>query len=1369
MRWNDTWLAFERFLSYLQKTDEVGLLLNQSGKFNRLYMKKNLLLSMVLLGMSLMSITAQTAPERQFYLDGWEARHYQQPAASISKQLETSASADAVIRIDASHKMAKVLPTQFGVNTPFRNGNDQLNRTSLYTKAGMGSLRFPAGSGSNKYFFDGHIPSAFQIDLTGINGLNNSYMTPETFVNFIQSAASEATVVVNYFYARYGMTAEGTREARVQQAADYAADFVRKMNVELGANIKNWEIGNECYGKWEEGWDVNGSIVTGKEYGEDFCVFAEAMKAVDSSIKVGVVVMRDDDEWNSSLLPEVKDHADFLVVHNYFTSVKDATPENLLGSIGQVESVHTTLLDCVEKYTDKPRDHFPVAMTEFNTRGPYNCTMVNGLFVAQVLGEVIKTGYGMVNLWVSEWNWSEADQESKGFLARNDPDQDDYTPRQSYMVYHYYEKCFGDQMVEAASNLSGIKVYASSFESGEIGLVVVNTSETEKSVQLDLSAMANGGDFSKAYWYEMYANSIAVSPSVDKKFFINGQTSTTTGGGPENLDAVQPYESVLEESSVFKVKKYSVNFLVLKPELSVAAPEITRKGAQVSIVTSTSDATIYYTTDGSEPSATSKLYTAPFTAPPGALIQAIAVKDEVQSEKTALKLQYNVLFIAVDDLKPVLNCYGESQIVSPGIDRLAEKGVVFTKAYCQWSVCGPSRSSVMTGQTPDGTGIRNLSSLLREESPQLVTLPEYFKNNGYTTAACGKIFDPRNVDAGHDSHSWSISYTDPNDYTYPSEYGDFVQGSAYRVLPNTATECGPEGVGDDGYQDGQICEDALAKLELLAGQTDQPFFLAVGFKKPHIPFIAPKAYWDLYDRNALELAAYQKMAVGSPDYAYHTPEPMGYTDIPDPWTFDDVDKGEDILDLEDQRRLIHGYYASVSYIDAQVGKLLDKLEEQGLADNTVIMLYGDHGYHLGDHNQWGKHTNFENAVRAPLIISAPGGVSGQNATPVDFLDIYPTLCDVAGLNVPSAMLQGSSLVPALRGEALTGKTCAVSEYRAGGGAGYSFRTERYRLNLWMQGSNDRPDVMDWDASRIKDMELYDYDTDPLETTNLAYLAGQAQVVSDLKAIAAKWWSNQYQFFANPAVQTLTLPYIEHFEDYPLATAFNGDFWLREQSLWDRVWKGDYLTSFSGVVVDQSASDGSQALELSITSKSTANGGDVFKLRTVDLTHFEKTNYLVSYRARTDAAGVAHAKVGASGQNEDWHALTESYQEYFDTVTLSSGKLFLYFNNTDLPDGTNYKVWIDNLKISVATPTTSETGITETEKNTINVYPNPVSNRLYLKSSTPIHSVALYDMSGRCVLHQQVSDYLDVTGVSEGMYLLVIDTSGQRVVTRVVKK
>ena len=219
---------------------------------------------------------------------------------------------------------------------------------------------------------------------------------------------------------------------------------------------------------------------------------------------------------------------------------------------------------------------------------------------------------------------------------------------------------------------------------------------------------------------------------------------------------------------------------------------------------------------------------------------------------------------------------------------------------------------------------------MRTENPSVVTLPEYLKNKGFVTAAAGKIFDPRNVDEGHDRDSWTIPYNDPSTYEYPEEYGSFVKGTTYRVLSNTATEQGPSDVGDDGYVDGQIALDALDKLENFSSITDQPFFLAVGFKKPHIPFVAPNEYWELYNRDEINLEPFQQIAQGSPEYAYHTPEPISYDDIPDIWSFDDVDKGSDILDLESQRKLIHGYYACVSYIDTQIGKLLDKLDQKGI-------------------------------------------------------------------------------------------------------------------------------------------------------------------------------------------------------------------------------------------------------------------------------------------------------------------------------------------------------------------------------------------------------------------------------------------------------
>ncbi len=205
----------------------------------------------------------------------------------------------------------------------------------------------------------------------------------------------------------------------------------------------------------------------------------------------------------------------------------------------------------------------------------------------------------------------------------------------------------------------------------------------------------------------------------------------------------------------------------------------------------------------------------------------------------------NVLFIAIDDLKPLLNCYGENFAKTPAIDLLANKGTVFNNAHCQWAVSGPSRASLLTGKTTDVTGVQNLSTLLRDVTPNIITLPQYFKNLGYTSAAAGKVFDPRSVDNGHDAISWSIPYI--KSYEYPAEYGDFVGGTKYRVLDKTVTEKGPVGVKFDGYTDGQICLDALGKLDDFA-DSGENFFLAVGFKKPHIPFVAPAEYWNLYNR-----------------------------------------------------------------------------------------------------------------------------------------------------------------------------------------------------------------------------------------------------------------------------------------------------------------------------------------------------------------------------------------------------------------------------------------------------------------------------------------------------------------------------------------
>ncbi len=544
----------------------------------------------------------------------------------------------------------------------------------------------------------------------------------------------------------------------------------------------------------------------------------------------------------------------------------------------------------------------------------------------------------------------------------------------------------------------------------------------------------------------------------------------------------------------------------------------------------------------------------------------------------------NVLLIFSDDMNTGLNCYGNSLIHSPNIDRLAGKGTRFTHAYCQWSVCGPSRASILCGQMPAQTGIRNLSTQLRDVSPDVVTLPQFFKNKGYVTAAVGKIFDPRTVDDGHDQVSWTIPYS--IDYGYPPEYGPFVKGQ-YRVMNNTATEMGPEGVGDDGYLDGQICLDALSKLENFASKPDQPFFLAVGFKKPHIPFISPKKYWDLYNREDMPLAEFQQLAKGSPDYSLSKPEPLQYDDIPNIWTYNDVNRGNGILDSALQKQLVHGYYACISYVDAQVGKLLDKLLELALDDNTIVVFLSDHGYHLGDHNQWGKHTQLENGVHVPFIIFEPGKKANVCDANVDLLDLYPTLTNMVFQTTPETTT-GKSLVPLLEGQQLK-SYLAVSEYRSSGHASYSFRNNENRLTLWMKGADDRPDQQEWKSDRILSKELFDYTTDQLERINLVENPVYKNIADSLLKSGEAWWNSQYAMIAgeitgdrgiktdytpapNPVKDYLNLPAHKKEETNLRIYDLNGRLVLQTQNPGDEIYVGNLKRGRYVVLLDWESMD-----------------------------------------------------------------------------------------------------------------------------------------------------------------------------------------------------
>ena len=468
----------------------------------------------------------------------------------------------------------------------------------------------------------------------------------------------------------------------------------------------------------------------------------------------------------------------------------------------------------------------------------------------------------------------------------------------------------------------------------------------------------------------------------------------------------------------------------------------------------------------------------------------------------------NVLFIIVDDLKPILGCYGDPFVKTPNIDRFAKEGVVFTNTYCQQAVCGPSRASFLTGMRPDYTGVWDLETEMRNINPEILSMPQFFKQNGYITAGIGKVFDSRSVDENIDKPSWSIPfYKKSNDY-YPKEMGKakgryrgvkvLEEIEIYEKIGGAKGLTGKElsnfikinakpsveslDIPDNAYIDGATVLHSKDILKVLK-ENAKPFFFAVGITKPHLPFAVPKKYWDLYNRDEIQLAEFRENANNSPLVAYHRAgELYKYADIPPIASFSDV-KGGMELPFDKQKELIHGYYASVSYADALIGKLISTLVSLNLKDNTIVTIIGDHGWHLGDHNLWCKHSNFEQATRIPMIFKIPGIKASKTSALAEAVDIFPTLCDATGIKIPE-QLQGASLMPILMETKNKVKDYAVSQYRRGKNMrtfGYSIRTERYRLTLWMKDFYRL--YKPFDEGYIVSGELYDYDNDLLETEN----------------------------------------------------------------------------------------------------------------------------------------------------------------------------------------------------------------------------------------------------------------------------------------------
>lgn len=465
--------------------------------------------------------------------------------------------------------------------------------------------------------------------------------------------------------------------------------------------------------------------------------------------------------------------------------------------------------------------------------------------------------------------------------------------------------------------------------------------------------------------------------------------------------------------------------------------------------------------------------------------------------------RYNVLLIAVDDLRPTLGCYGAHQIQSPHLDALAAGGTLFERAYVMQAVCAPSRTCLLTGRRPDTTLVYDLQTHFRKALPDIVTLPQHFKNHGYHTQAVGKVYHSSLDDAP----SWSAktwpSSNAPKVLPRPSGQGSIIEeptefpGGANepksdvsrKVEAGKRSQRGPPwespDVADDQFGDGRT---ALRAVELLNELKDRRFFLAVGFYKPHLPFVAPKRYFDLYPPEKIALAANPQSPLGLTQYSLTSfGELRTYAGVPQKGPIGD----------EQARDLIRAYFAATTYTDALIGQVLSELKRLGLDRNTIVCVWGDHGWKLGEHGSWSKHTNFEIDTRAPLIFRVPDQqrVGTKTKALAEFVDVYPTLAELCGLPTPDGV-EGSSLAPSIADPDRPGKKAAFSQYPRGEIMGYSMRTDRYRYTEWQDKQG-----------KAVARELYDHLTDPEENVNAVEDEANRKVVAELEKQLHAGWRN----------------------------------------------------------------------------------------------------------------------------------------------------------------------------------------------------------------------------------------------------------------------
>ena len=471
--------------------------------------------------LTLFFITSSLSAQLNSFHEDWQPRSFEINFNNLDVQNEINSSANVQITVNKNNVLAHVLPSHFGTNLTHFLGQSVINDQEFMNNIknlGKTILRYPGGNGSNQFFWDGNIPNSIlndsQITINDLIDGSGWRISPHDFKEILDSTGGTGIIAVNASYSRYG-----TSSNPIQTAASYAASFVRHMNFTLGADIKYWEVGNENYGSWQAGYVVDGDTIDGTKYGDIFNVFADSMRAADTSIKVGAVMFPHDgnyNSWSKKVLQKVENKADYLIIHDYFKrkpNPNNVTYQEMLTSLSEVEQDINNVNNMVSSYTNKPSGYYPIAMTEFNSKsGEREISMANAIFVVQALLEQIKNGYASSILW-SFQNGFDSYGGDHGMTARNSPVLSNHSPRPVYYIYHYLQQFIGDKLVFSYSNDSDVKAYVSSFSSGSeaLGFLLVNSSSNYKVVELDSNSVGFKNNF---YWYEVYANCLLyTSPS----------------------------------------------------------------------------------------------------------------------------------------------------------------------------------------------------------------------------------------------------------------------------------------------------------------------------------------------------------------------------------------------------------------------------------------------------------------------------------------------------------------------------------------------------------------------------------------------------------------------------------------------------------------------------------------------------------------------------------------------------------------------------------------------------------------------------------------------------------------------------------------